>query len=1122
MPKLKEEQAQAVFHDKGNILISASAGSGKTFVMIERLIRLIVEGKAGVKEILAVTFTEMAAREMKEKLKTALTKKIYERGGDKRLVRELQELPTANISTMHAFCAYLARTYFYATGIAPDFKILDETESSALKLECINKVFRRLYESKEEWFYNLLSRHLDNRSDGEFKNLIIKMSDRGRENADPLIYYKQAQSVYTESGFNNVLAEYKKSLDVKLSRLLERLCDAQKTFTDLDPEIYNEKVIKFIDSLAEDIETVLNSTDVYIVKRFEEYKLELPRGVKFKDYLNKVYQSVKDIREEFKEIVKQAGNGLTDRDSDYKLIADQREHVLSLFKIVNSYEELYAQAKKEENALDFSDLEHSALTILNDEEIRKEVQNKYKYIFIDEYQDTNGAQEEIISRISSDNLFMVGDAKQSIYGFRGCRPEIFLSKLENMTKNGEKTVLLNHNFRSSHKIIELVNKVFSFSMNRDYFGMSYSETSMLKSGGVYGEDKEGRVELHLIKTPAKQSREYEKPRVYDILEELDKPRSEKLLPTPTLIANVIEKELGKDFYDPKLEQMRPVTYGDICILTRNRDSKYVRDIVKTLVGYSIPVVSVVKENVCDHPEIRQLVDALKLIDCFNQDVPLAGALKSPIGNFTDEDLAKIVIRFNDDKLKGSFYNAFTHYIEQVDDELAKRLKEFKDYFTKIRTIADFTGAYGALKRITLDKNIEQTFFSQQFGRLKVKRLNRLLSASMVDGRPLSVKELLDKIERFPQSFGLSDGAEENSVKVMTMHASKGLEFPVVIVCGLEKYTSTKGEREEVMFDQDLGFAVKSYDDAEKRFRETPLRMVLRSRMRDARLKEELRLFYVALTRASYSLHLMFSGTKDTRSEVFSGAKRFLDYLPNSIELTEHEIEELEPMANVVGVKKVLIGKADNEKKEKINDNLKYFYPFMEDTTLPLKNSVTKATHALTEDTPLTHVLFDGDGPDKEKGNVAHKILELLDFSKKQEFYAQVQDMISDGKLVKEQVGKIDLSRLEKAINSPVLQGIEEKKLYREKDFIVSLPANVVFDVNTQEEVVVQGIIDLLAVGENGAIIVDYKYSSLDALSLKARYKKQLDLYALALERATKIPTLKKVLLNLFTGDTIEV
>ncbi len=1114
MPELKREQAEAVFHNDGNILVSASAGSGKTFVMIERLIRLIAEGRASVKEILAVTFTEMAASEMKEKLKAALTLKIAQTG-DSRLIKELAEVSTADISTMHAFCGRLVRAYFYRAGVSPDFKILDESESGALKHESVNKAFRELYESGEQWFKDVLLRHLDKRSDQTLKATVIKMSERGRVNADGDIYAKQAERIYSKEGFNELLLQFKTELDVRLDRFIDSLAQALKIFT-----IENkEKIAEFIKSLLLDVRALREAQDLYAVKQFDGYKKELPKGVRLIGELKDVYDSTVCVREEFKEICLSLNVGLTDKESDIQSLDGERAHLLGLFKIVKKYEQIYTQAKRDENALDFADLEHFALEVLSDSEIREEVKSKYKYIFVDEYQDTNGVQEEIISALERDNLFMVGDAKQSIYGFRGCRPEIFLNKLENMSKNGQKTVLLNHNFRSSHKVIELVNKVFSYSMTKEYFGMSYKDTSCLKSGGVYGEEQSGRVELHLMKNPPRQAKEFETPRIYDILEEIKKPVDQSAQLTPALLANVIEQELQKDFYDAKEKRYRPVKYGDITILTRNKDNAYVKSIVKGLVGYGIPVVSVVKENVCDYPEIRFLISALKLLDCFNQDIPLASVLKSPIGNFTDEELAEIVLRFNDDKREGNFYNAVLHYIEVAETPLKIRLEEFCEYFNKLRLLSDFVGAHGALKRIIQDKNLEQYLSAQQSGRLNEKRLNKFLSACLIDGKSLSVKEFLDRIENYPTAFGLSDGAEENSVKVMTIHASKGLEFPVVIVCGLERPANAKEEREDIMFDQDLGFAVKSYNDMARTARETPIRTIFRQRMRDNRLKEELRLFYVALTRASYSLHLTFSGSKDGRKKHFTGAKKFLDYLPIDIELNEHCATDLPLSDRVVGVKRVLIGEPDLDKVEQMKRDFGYCYPHIADTVLSLKNTVTKATHELTEDTPPVHVLFEDDAPDVEKGIIAHKIMEYFDFYGKG-LTEQVNDLVAKGALTSEQVEKVNLDRLNAAVCAKELLELKDRTLYREKDFIVSLNASEVFDTESTELVLLQGVIDLLAVGKDDAVIVDYKYSSLQAESLKARYSKQLDLYAYALKRATGIKVKKKILINLFTGESV--
>ncbi len=1114
MPELKKEQAQAVLHNEGNLLVSASAGSGKTFVMIERLIRLISEGKASVKQILAVTFTELAASEMKEKLKLALTQKINQTG-DKRLVKELAEIPTADICTMHAFCGRLCRAYFYKVGLTPDFKILDGGEADALKHESMNATFRVFYETKEPWFRILTLRHSENRSDTGFKDKLIKMHELCLVNADSELYLKGVDCLYSERGFTQFISEFKCELDSKLEGLLSRLNLAQKSF-----EIEgNAKVLDFIRLLKEDIIVLKSNADLYVFKKYEGYKLDLPKGVRLKGKLKQVYEDVTAIRDELKELIELTVNGLTDRESDIKRLGGQREHILGIYKILAKYNDIYAKNKREENGVDFSDLEHFTLEILSDIDIRNEVKARYKYAFVDEYQDTNGVQEEILNAVTDNNLFMVGDAKQSIYGFRGCRPEIFLEKLNSMCKNSDSTVLLNHNFRSSGAVIELVNRVFSYSMTKEYFGMNYSDTSMLCGGGVYDEGHFGRTQLHLLKNSKRKPKEWESPRIYDILDEISKPKQVENLPAPTLIAGIIQDELKKDYYDPKLKINRPVTYGDIAVLTRNKDNKYVRDIVKTLIGYGIPVVSVVKENVCDYPEIQTVIGILKLVDCFKQDIPLAVTLKSAVGGFTDEELSEIVLCFSDTQNKGSFSDAFMYYLDNFKTPLRARLKEFYDYFNDLRLIADFVGAHGVLKRIINDKNLEQNLYAESSGRLKVKRLRRFVSASYTENKSLTVKEFLFKIENCPDAFGMSDGAEENSVKVMTIHASKGLEFPVVIVCGLERNANTKEDREEIMFDHNLGFAVKDYDENKHTTKETPVRMIFRHRLRDARLKEELRLFYVALTRASYSLHLTFVG-KDGRKKVFNGAKKFLDYVPLDIDVTEHDENELLALTKEVGVRKVIIGNPDDKKVESIKQAINFEYPFISDTTLPLKNSVTKASHD-ADDGVAVHVLYEeSETPDAERGTIAHKILENLDFTFKSDFYAQVDSLINANIISKSQVEKINLERIERALKCPVFELIKDKKLYREKDFIVSVEASKVFDIESKERVLLQGIIDLLAVGENEAVIIDYKYSSLEIESLKRRYKTQLDLYAYALNKSVKKEVKAKALVNLFTGESV--
>lgn len=1113
MPKLKDEQLAVVMHNEGDILVSASAGSGKTFVMIERLIRLISEGKASVNQILAVTFTEFAAGEMKEKLKDALSDKIRD-GGDRRLLNELAEVATADICTLHGFCGRLIRKYFYKVGVNPDYKILDDGNANLLKRESMDKTLKEFFSKDLPWFKPFIDRHLKDRSLDDLKEYLIDVHDFCLVNADKDKYKKSVDYYYSEQGFNQMLLEFKASIDQEVLRLKELVEPAKKVIEDAGVE----KMKDFLTTFTQSIDMVLEEKSPYVVKRFEGNNMPMPKGLSYKGEVGVACKTISATKSVFVELMALANNGLNDSVTDLERLKSTREHAEHVFEIVEEFEKIYANAKREENGLDFADLEHFALEILGDDEVSQSVKDKYKYVFVDEYQDVNDIQEEIIKRVSQDNLFMVGDVKQSIYGFRGCRPEIFFKKHQDMQACGKKTQLLNYNFRSAGAIIDFVNQVFSFSMTEEYYGESYSKNSMLVGGGVYPEDAYGRCQMHHIKGEGKTRKTPEQAKIYNVLDRLSSSVNIQEQSGPALVANIICEELGKDFYDFKKGEYRKVEFGDICILTRAKDNKEVREIVKGLQAYEIPSVSVVSEDAREYPEILCLTELLKLIDCYEQDIPLATTLKSAVGGFSDEELAKIVIEFKE-KNVGTFCDAVKFYMENVEDDISRKLKEFHEYINKMRVLSDFIGAHGVLKRIVQEKHIEQNLYAERAGKAKVKRLNAFINASKVDDKSLTVREFLNKIKTLPEAFSTVEPAEENAVKIMTIHKSKGLEFPVVIVCGLEKtFSKARGGPPDIMFDRDMGIALKSYDDINRTSSETPHRMVFRFRERQDKIKEELRLLYVALTRAKYSLHVALLGGQDERKNVFLGANRYLNYFPKHLDITHHDMQDLAFSRKQAQIKQVLVGSPDKQAKTQMQKDFAYSYPFENATTLPLKNSVTSATSNDSDQQEYTHVLFEDDKTDIERGNIAHKIMENLDFSFELDFDLQVEGLVKNGVLTKEEVEKINLDRIKNTLNAPVFKNIKEYALYREKEFFVNIEADQVFDTDSKEQVVLQGIIDLLAVKGKDVIIVDYKYSSLTKDSMVKKYKKQLDLYAYAVQKSVGGQVKIKMLVNLYTGE----
>ncbi len=1113
---LKSEQIEAINYDGGNILVSASAGSGKTFVMIERLIRVICSGKADISSVLAVTFTEAAAQEMKYKLKRELVKSIN--AGQTQLASMLNDVSTADICTLHSFCARLIRKFFFEVGVAPDFLVADQSRSDTLKAECIDKTFTEFYSKGEAGFLRLVDKFSEYRSDQKVKDTVLALFDFFGVEAKPLEFAKGFVDDSKEI-FGKLQQEYYNCFKTEVAPLKQVVNGYAK---DIKAGGYasGEKFVENLLALFDDLST----NGLYAIKKNENAKVKLTFERNLPDSVKQIKEQLANIRDILIKIVNEYAKHLTDETNDYKMFADTIKDVGILVKLTERFTELYSSSKREENLLDFADLEHYALRILDNPTICQSVKDKYKYVFVDEYQDVNGVQEALIGKVADDNLFMVGDAKQSIYGFRGCNPQFFTDKVNQMPKSGEKTVFLNYNFRSADAVIQLVNKIFLYSMTEEYFGIPYSK-SQLVSGGLYPQEAKGRTEIHFLQKPPVVRRAKETPRVYNLLEELERVDERDTDRISALVAQIIHKELGKEFYSVKTEKFERVTFGDICILTRSRESDYVAGIVSGLVKRDIPVVSSVSQSICDIPQIQTLINVLKLIDNFSQDVPLASTLKSPVGRFTDEDLAQIVLSYQRENPRNhaSFFECYKYCLNNLSDSLGERLRVFDDYFKKIRILADFCGAHDVLKRVIDQSDYQTELLAEHRGEFKVKCLNRFLAAAGDSERRLTVKEFLTLIQTKSTAFLLSPDVDEDNVRVMTMHASKGLEFPVVIVCGAEKKMRTDEDRDLFFKDRKLGIGLKWYDEANRTTSETLLRGLIKQKSREEGIREELRLFYVATTRATYSMHIVYEGTDPDKRNFLSRANCFMDYIPKGVELTLHTPESLSFEMLKKPFRQVLIGKADDKACAQISKNLNYSYPFLTETQLPLKSSVTaQLAKAYEEQGVLRYIVDEENETDIERGLTAHKIMEFFDFDSSTPLQEQVEGLIKDGVLTVEQVQKINVSRLASVVKNPELDFLKGAKLYREKGFISAINSLEVVGVNSAESVLVQGIIDLLAVKPEGAYVVDYKYSALTPESLKLKYCKQLKVYKQAVENSLDLPVKRTLIVNLLSGDIITI
>ena len=1136
--KYTESQKKAVETIDGNVLVSASAGSGKTFVMIERLIKIILEGRAKVSEILAVTFTEAAAAEMKQKLVNALRKQLSV-AEDKAKIREaLDETQTASISTIHKFCSDLLRAYFYEIGLDPTFKIADKTVSDDLRARAADKVFEENYEAGDEDFLYLVRVFRSGRSDGELKKILGRLDELACSEKDP-------DSVVEFWGVEPTEEEFKTVEKTLIGGFIERANALLGQSDDLENYLSSSPIKKVGDYFGI-VRAVLNSG--INAKTVRELSLvcqtKLPTAPSVKKELEEEKKALDGFKDKLKKLLADFSSLSEDEEESKKDFLSTGRTVKAISKLLLSYRRKYAELKAEEACVDFSDLEHLAYKLLTTSpDVLQSVRNKYKYAFCDEYQDVNGVQEAILSLVAPDRLFMVGDVKQCIYAFRGCNPEIFAGKFAEYSGNGGNAIVLAENFRSTEGVLSAVNNVFSSAMTKKNSGVDYAAEPM-KFGNLYPKNT-GKTVMDVI-VGEKEKKEGPSG-VYDLVKDATETEEKDSFYEGILVGKIIEEELGSEIFDLKLGKYRQAEPSDIAVLLRDSRT-FSGDVIKTLTRLNIPVTSSAKNSIVGYPEIKLLVDVLSLIDFYADDAPLVAVLKSSIGGLDEEELAKI--REFGKKLKSdeegnrnssaSFEECVRHYIDCGDDPIIKKkLADFDEYFKKIRLLSEFTGAGDLLNKIIKDKGLDLEIASEGLGRLKLDRVERFVQESESGGEKLSVKDFLKRIIDLGEDFSLISADGGNSVKVMSMHASKGLEFPIVIVAGLGRQFNAIDERETLLTSRKYGLAPYAYDEENMLKKPTIKRSLLKLEKRKDTAKEELRLLYVAMTRAQSRLHLVSSAGLPTvrTGETALAARKFADFFSESDMETRYiDRSELEYEAKKEQVGSVLVGEYSESLRKIISDNLKYVYPYSADCSLPLKRTVTEiAENAYSEEN--IKASEEETGYESEdlyfaeedyvftdyrlRGIAYHRFLELWNFDEKNADNELIRQL-SSGELTEEQAKLLNKNTLNKIVSLPVFDEMKGYKTYIEQTFEAFFNADEIGYEGTKTEVLVQGVIDLLAIKNDEAIIIDYKASKRNAETLLKKYGTQLSLYKKAVEKSLRIKVRKCMLLNVFTGELIEV
>lgn len=884
-----DDQWKAIFAKEQDILVAAAAGSGKTAVLVERMIQKILstEDPINVDELLVVTFTNASAAEMRHRIGEALEKAINANPKSTHLRKQLSLLNRASISTLHAFCLEVIRKYYYLIDIDPGFRIANETEIQLLRDEVLDELFEDEYgQQGNEAFYRLVDVFSNDRSDIALQNIIGELYNFAMSNPSPEKYLQKVLSMYdveTDTPIENL--PFMQPLLFEVGLQLEGARDLAEQGMELTklPAGPAPRAETFLNDILL-IESILKANNESWQKMYDAMQslsfatLKPCRGDDFdKDLIEKS----KKIRDKVKKILTDLKEELFSRrpESFIKDLDLMKVHVETLVDLVRKFSNRFAAIKKEKGLIDFSDQEHMCLQILTQKSSEGQIQpsevalmyrNHFKEVLVDEYQDTNMVQETIIRMVSKEeektgNLFMVGDVKQSIYRFRLAEPNLFLGKYSRFQTNGEESGLridLAKNFRSRKEVLHGTNFLFKQLMGVKVGEIEYDEAAELKQGAPYPDSDDFSIEVLLV--DLQKNEESSKEENDDETEfnaaELEQAQIEARLMAGQIKQYILEK---KPVYNPKTNSFRPVTYRDFVILLRSMT--WAPQIIEEFKHQGIPIYANLSTGYFEATEVAIMMSLLRVIDNPHQDIPLVSVLRSPIVGLNEEELGKIRTFAR----KGSFFESLIAFTKSnqtlenqiLNEQLSQFLQQLTDWRLKSRKGAlseliwqlyrdthfyDFVGGMpgGKQRQANLRALYDR---ARQYEKTSFRGLFRFLRF---------VERMIDRGDDLGAARAL--GEQEDVVRVMTIHSSKGLEFPFVFIAGLARNFNTMDLKKSFMLDKEYGFAAK-YVDPEKRISYPSLpQLAFKRKKKLEMLAEEMRVLYVALTRAKEKLFLVAS------------------------------------------------------------------------------------------------------------------------------------------------------------------------------------------------------------------------------------------------------------------------
>ena len=1173
------QQKNAIYATNGSVLVSAAAGSGKTAVLVERVINLVTrsENPIDVDRLLIVTFTRAAAAEMRQRISLALNSLLENDPYNPNLLKQKQLLYTASISTIDSFCSEIVREYFHALGVSRDFRIADEGELDVLRKIALDNTFNTFYSSDSDDFIALLDAFSSKGGDVKLRETVLKIATFLSTQPFPEKWLENMLSNYgensvAESIWGKIIIEYTKStvhhainLTQNSLKLLENDVKLQNSFA---PKIEGDLV--YLDNLLKKLFSNSWNDICSAAFSFSAGRLTPPKG--YKD--NPIKVAVANNRDEVKDAIKSVQ--LYFANSEKEVLSEMKELqglVSTLFDLVREYIKEFDALKSKKNVLSFSDIELLTVKLLAeplDDGYRKtyaayEISNRYDAVIVDEFQDVNDVQDLIFKCVSREenNIFVVGDVKQSIYGFRQAKPQIFIDRKNSYKKFDEEnpaypaTIILDKNFRSRKEVCDTVNFIFQNLMTKQSAQMDYTEDEMLNIGASYPKSSDCDFEISLIEKSAFDDYNYAEIEARHI-------------------ANKIHSMMKSGFLVKDGDIQRKATYGDFAIILRSTKNT-AQTYVKTLIDCGIPAFSENKENSFEAKEIKVVLNLLRVIDNPALDIPLLSVMCSPIFGFTPDELSQI----RADERYSNLYAAVKKYSTKSEKagKFLSQLEQLKNY-SYTCSVDDLIG------KIYDTTAIGAVTTAVKGGEAPMRNLDllRIYARSFESNGYKTLSDFISYIDKLMENgtqlpAASSDSDSLNGVRVLSIHASKGLEYPVCFLADTAKQFNKTDLRSDVLIDSVAGLGIKKREGI-CRYNTLP-RLAVEIEISQNEIAEELRVLYVALTRAKEKLIAVCSKKNSEKylsnlySKIVFGniiepysvvrCSSISDWLllcalvhPSLNDLRMKINPSAEPILHkdtspwhyeLIDKEELIFGNTDdsydgtekifeNFKKndtfdyaELLKTNLSFKYKNEDIMNLPQKVSASQISH--NESDYFEKVLMKPSFLNKEsaaavdRGTAHHKLLQYCDFSNaKQSLDSEIERLKNLGLLTEEQTDLIDKAKIKNLLNSELVQRIINSPLvFREEQFSAKLNPSLVFDeyedVDTDAEIIVQGAVDV-AFEENGKlVIVDYKTDRVKDISkLAVLYKKQLELYRLAMEQSTEMTVSECIICSVYLGEYI--